>query len=116
MFPKKHNYSLLDLEENMMFYYNKVLIFQQSIKVIYAKMKILFYLITPFIFFSCNNNASEYDLVQKSIEENTNRANEMSHPSFSKDSLKADFKFKRNSLEKAEVDSNLLRVMEKAEN
>ena len=80
-------------------------------------MKILILLTASLIVVSCNNKeASEIDLVEKSIEDNTSRANEMSSPSFSEDSLKTNYKFKSNSSEKAEVDSNLHRVMEKAEN
>lgn len=63
---------------------------------------------------SCNNENSEIQEVSNSIEENTRRANEMSTPLFSTDSMKNDYLFKVNSPAEKPVDSSLVQVMEKS--
>lgn len=61
---------------------------------------------------SCNHENSEIQEVSNSIEENTRRANEMSTPLFSKDSMKNDYKFKINSPSEKPIDSSLIQLME----
>jgi hypothetical protein len=79
-------------------------------------MKTIILLMTCIIVFSCyNKENSEVDLIRNSIEDNIKRANKMSNPMFSRDSLKIDYKFRSNSYKKNTTDSNLLQVVEDAQ-
>ena len=77
-------------------------------------MKTFLFVTIITLLFSCNHGNSEIQELSNSIEENIRKANEMSTPLFSKDSMKNDYKFKSNSLLEQPIDSSLVQVMEKS--